>query len=150
MFLFYKNKLMKKILDIIIPKTYAAITNPAIDPQLGGSAVAENPESFFQDWVITLTTVVLVIGALLVLFYLIWGGIDWITAGGDSGKTEKARNKIFQSVIGLLVLASAYAIFFLITNFLGIQSPKNDSENGGSLNSRPNPPIGPTQNFVRK
>jgi hypothetical protein len=31
---------------------------------------------------------VMVIAALLVFLYLIWGGIEWITSGGDKGKTE--------------------------------------------------------------
>lgn len=61
-----------------------------------------------------IVTLVIVVGAVLVLGYLIWGGIDIITAGGDSGKIEKARNKIMFAVIGLIVLASAWAIFTLV------------------------------------
>lgn len=62
---------------------------------------------------------VMVIAALLVFFYLIWGGIEWITSGGDKGKTENARNKITAAVIGLVILAASYAILLLILNFLG-------------------------------
>ncbi len=65
---------------------------------------------------------VMVIAALLVFFYLIWGGIEWITSGGDKGKTENARNKITAAVIGLIVLAASYAILQLILNFLGFGS----------------------------
>ncbi len=64
-------------------------------------------------------TFVMVLAALLVLGYLIWGGIEWITSGGDKGKTESARNKITAAVIGIIVLAAAYAIFLLIITFLG-------------------------------
>ncbi len=64
-------------------------------------------------------TFVMVIAALLVLGYLIWGGVEWITSGGDKGKTESARNKITAAVIGIIVLAAAYAIFLLIITFLG-------------------------------
>jgi hypothetical protein len=62
---------------------------------------------------------VMVIAALLVFFYLIWGGIEWITSGGDKGQTEKARNKITAAVIGLIILAASYAILTLVLRFLG-------------------------------
>ena len=62
---------------------------------------------------------VMVIAALLVFLYLIWGGIEWITSGGDKGKTESARNKITSAVIGLIVVAASYAILTLALNFLG-------------------------------
>ena len=62
---------------------------------------------------------VMVLAALLVFLYLIWGGIEWITSGGDKGKTETARNKITSAVIGLIVVAASYAILTLALNFLG-------------------------------
>lgn len=62
---------------------------------------------------------IMVIGALLVFFYLILGGIEWITSGGDKGKTEGARNKITAAIIGLIILAASYAILQLALNFLG-------------------------------
>lgn len=68
---------------------------------------------------------VMVIAALLVFFYLIMGGIDWITSGGDKGKTESARNKITAAVIGLIILAASYAILQLVLNFLGFSGGIN-------------------------
>lgn len=64
--------------------------------------------------------VVLVIGAILVFMFLIWGGLMWITSGGDKGKVETARNRITQAVIGLIVLAAAIAIYLVVANFLGL------------------------------
>lgn len=63
---------------------------------------------------------VLLIAALLVLFYLIWGGIEWITAGGDKSKVEKARNRITQAIIGIIVLAASTAIMSVVQGFLGV------------------------------
>ena len=68
---------------------------------------------------------VMVIAALMVFFYLIMGGIDWITSGGDKGKTESARNKITAAVIGLIILAASYAILQLVLNFLGFSGGIN-------------------------
>jgi hypothetical protein len=69
-----------------------------------------------------LISFVMVLAAVLVFLYLIWGGIEWITSGGDKGKTEAARNKITAAVIGLIVIAASYAILTLALNFLGFSS----------------------------
>lgn len=57
---------------------------------------------------------------LLVFIYLIWGGIEWITAGGDKSKTESARQKITNAIIGLAIVAAAFAISVVLSNFFGI------------------------------
>lgn len=72
---------------------------------------------------------VMFVAALLVFAYMIWGGIQWITSGGDKGKTEEARNKITAAIIGLAVLAAAYAVFALVTYFLGVDNPFTGGEN---------------------
>ncbi len=63
--------------------------------------------------------VAIVIGAVILLFNLIWGGLTWIMSGGDKGNIEKARNRITHSIIGILVLASSVAIFIAINHLLG-------------------------------
>lgn len=74
-----------------------------------------------------LLNMVMFIAALLVFAYLLWGGIQWITSGGDKGKTEEARNKITAAIIGLAVLAASYAIFRLVLAFLGVGNPLDNS-----------------------
>ena len=46
--------------------------------------------------------------------FLLWGGIQWILAGGDKEGTEKARKKIPNALIGLAVVFSAYALLYII------------------------------------
>ncbi len=69
----------------------------------------------------SLLRVTMILASLLVFGYLIWGGIEWITSGGDKSKTESARNKITAAVIGLVILAASYAILQLLLSFLGFQ-----------------------------
>lgn len=90
----------------------AQVQDTSINP---GAGFATNIGSLIN----ALLTFVMVIAALLVFLYLIWGGIDWITSGGDKGKTESARNKITAAIVGLIVLAASYAILLLALNFLG-------------------------------
>ena len=62
----------------------------------------------------------ILLSALAVLLYLILGGFQWLTSGGDKGKTEAARNKITAALIGLLIVIASWAIFNLILQFFGI------------------------------
>lgn len=62
----------------------------------------------------------LIIAALLAFFYLILGGIQWITAGGDKTGMEAARNKITHAIVGLIIVGAAWAIMLLVQNFLGV------------------------------
>ncbi|KKU82965.1 MAG: hypothetical protein UY10_C0018G0004 [Microgenomates group bacterium GW2011_GWA2_47_8] len=62
----------------------------------------------------------LIIAALLAFFYLILGGIQWITAGGDKAGMEAARNKITHAIVGLIIVGAAWAVMLLVQNFLGV------------------------------
>jgi hypothetical protein len=64
----------------------------------------------------------MVIALLLVFAYLIMGGVEWITSGGEKSKTESARNKITSAVVGLIILAASYAVLTLLIRFLGFNS----------------------------
>lgn len=56
---------------------------------------------------------------LLVLVYLVWGGIQWITSGGDKQGTEAARGKITGAIVGIIIVAVAYAIYSILLIFIG-------------------------------
>ncbi|MBI2600524.1 hypothetical protein HYW42_01110 [Candidatus Daviesbacteria bacterium] len=60
------------------------------------------------------------VAALAVLVMLIWGAFEWITSGGDKDAVGKARGKILNALIGLAVLAVAFAIASLAAQFTGI------------------------------
>jgi len=62
------------------------------------------------------------IAAILLFVFLVWGGIEWITSGGDKTKVENARNRITNALIGLAIVALAWAVQALITNLFGLGS----------------------------
>ena len=63
---------------------------------------------------------ILVIAALVFFFMLIFGGIKYITSGGDKAQTEAARGTITAALIGLVIVFSAWAIITLINTFFAI------------------------------
>lgn len=79
----------------------------------------------------SMLNLVMLIAAILVFMYLIWGGIEWITSGGDKSKTENARNKITAAIVGLIVLAASYALLQLALNLLGFSGGFTELFNQG-------------------
>ncbi|HBD02531.1 MAG: hypothetical protein UX38_C0001G0042 [Microgenomates group bacterium GW2011_GWC1_46_16] len=63
---------------------------------------------------------VILVAGLATFMYLVLGGVQWIMAGGDKGKLEEARNRITNGLIGLAIVASAWAIYQLVDYFFGI------------------------------
>lgn len=53
---------------------------------------------------------ILVIGGIYVLFNIVFAGFQFINAGGDPKNVEKAWNKIWQSLIGLLIMAGSFVL----------------------------------------
>ncbi len=96
------------------------LSKMAADHDIPGADVA-NPETGFGALISKYLGVVMTGAALLLLLYLVWGSIEWITSEGDKGKLEKARSKITQAIIGIIVLAASLAVFNLVQNFLGIK-----------------------------
>jgi len=89
----------------------------SLDPEVK-SRVAINED--LGTFVSKTIPAILLVASLATFIYLLYGGLQWITAGGDKGKIEEARNKITQGIVGLGIVASSWAIFQLVTYFFGI------------------------------
>jgi len=97
------------------------LANSTVDVRGGIEQFSQQPVQMSLTPIIAdLINGAVLIGALLFLVYLILGAIGWVTAGGDKGKIEAARNKIVQGFIGLAVLVFAYTIYLFAIDYLGI------------------------------
>lgn len=65
-------------------------------------------------------TIAFIIAVLIALGFLIWGGIRWITSGGDKAGVESARNAIIAAIIGLIIVFLSFFILNLILGFFKI------------------------------
>lgn len=52
---------------------------------------------------------------IIFLILIIYGGFQWMTAGGNEEQVTKAKVLIISAVVGLMIIASAY----LATKFIG-------------------------------
>lgn len=60
------------------------------------------------------------LAGIMFLIYLIFAGLSWITAGGEKGKVEAARNQMTQAALGLVVVIAAYSIAGVVGRVLGL------------------------------
>ncbi|MBI2405256.1 hypothetical protein HYV22_03710 [Candidatus Gottesmanbacteria bacterium] len=97
----------------------AQLTNPVLPPQLGNLS-PEGGGPAFGKIVSSLVGLLFILAFLMSLFYLLTGGVAWITSEGDKANLEKARNKITHAIVGLIVVAAAFAIFRLVGQFFGL------------------------------
>ncbi|MFA6227559.1 MAG: lamin tail domain-containing protein, partial [Patescibacteria group bacterium] len=47
---------------------------------------------------------------VVVVLLIIYGGFTWMTAGGDPDKVNKAKRTIYNAIIGLVIIFSAFAV----------------------------------------
>lgn len=67
----------------------------------------------------TVIKAVLSVVGTIFLLLTIYAGILWMTAQGEEEKAKKARDIISMSIIGLIIILSAYAITYFVTSKLG-------------------------------
>ncbi|NMB57174.1 hypothetical protein GYA19_04560 [Candidatus Beckwithbacteria bacterium] len=79
-------------------------------------------KSNIGDYVSLGIEAIFIIGAILCLVYLIWGGIDWILSGGEEKNYASARGKMTTAVIGLAALACSWIIWTLVLYFFGLNN----------------------------
>lgn len=102
-----------------------------IEPIETGKGYATNFGTMFSS----ILNVVMLIAALLVFAFMIWGGIEWITSGGEKSKAESARNKLTAAIIGLVIIAASYAVVTLVVQFLGFSDFNDVFNNVGDINN---------------
>jgi hypothetical protein len=58
----------------------------------------------------TIVNTALFIGLIATLIYIVYGGVRWISAGGDAKALDAAKATITQAVVGLILLSVGYAV----------------------------------------
>src|SRR3989304_10089326 len=68
-----------------------------------------------------LLTLAFFVAGLAFFISLLIGGIQWITAGGDTKALDSARRRITNALVGLIIVVAAYAIALILEQVLGIK-----------------------------
>ncbi len=102
--------------------TLAQIVNPVLPGTLGSGGVSAGPPAVGAI-ISGVIGMLIIVAFVLAFLYLLLGGFDWITAGGDKAKLQGAREKITNALVGLIVTAAVWAVMMLISDFLGLEFP---------------------------
>jgi len=94
------------------PAAVFAVTPPTVEPlNLSGS------QSLY-DVALSIFNYALMFVGLIALAFLVWGGVQYVMAGGDDAKVTKARTTILNAVIGIVVVLISIGIINWIKNFI--------------------------------
>lgn len=94
------------------------ITNPIIQT---GTNESLTGLTFFQRLIPSLLGVAFIVGALIFVFNLVIGAIQWISSGGEKEAVGQSRKRISNALIGLVVLLAVFAIIKIIELFFNIK-----------------------------
>ncbi len=104
-------------------RALAQLTNPVI-PEIIGKGPVDKGSTAIGLLLSQVFAGLFLLAFITAFFYLITGAIHWITSGGDKTKLEDARNRIIHSIVGIIVVASSWAIISLVGQFIGLDLEK--------------------------
>jgi hypothetical protein len=87
---------------------------PELQPILNkGGAEGIN---FFLNNIIAL---IYIVAAVVFVFMMLWGALEWISSGGDKEKVGNAQKRITHAIIGIVLFAITFAIIQVVGIFTG-------------------------------
>jgi hypothetical protein len=69
-------------------------------------------------------SIIFAIAAIVVLFMLLWGGIQWMLSGGEKEKVAEARKRVEHALIGMAIVAVAFVLVTVVGKVVGF-NPTN-------------------------
>lgn len=103
------------LLSLVVSSAHAQGGQPILNiPQPGTVSVTS-----IGSVIAGVIGILIIVAAILAFLFLILGGLQWITSGGDKAGMEAARNKITAAIVGLIIVAAAWAVMFLVGQFIG-------------------------------
>lgn len=108
----------------LIPILGQAYSGPEFGEEFG------LPSGSIEDTAKNIVNVVLSSLGLITVILIIYGGVVWMTAGGNEEKITKAKKVITSAIIGLAIILLAWSIFiFTLTTVNSVTG------GGGPINS---------------
>lgn len=80
------------------------------------SPPGENPTNKLNDLVAVIINVLSIVIGIVAVIMILWGGLKFITSGGDSGQVASARQTILYAIVGLLIVAFAQVFVRFVLN----------------------------------
>lgn len=92
--------------------------SPLFQPSGSGAAAAGGGFEKFLSVFLGFFTIV---GGLMFLMYFVFGGLSWLSAGGDKGKVESSKTQMTNAAIGLIIVVLSQFIISIVGGVLGLK-----------------------------
>ena len=92
---------------------FAALPNPDVPLQGGAVTLAE-----IQDRITQIARFLIVVGVVLAVIFIIWGGITYMFAGGDETEATAAKDRIKNGIIGAAVVLAVGVILQTVAGLI--------------------------------
>lgn len=103
---------------LIAPVRALAAVNTDITNQMQAAGSASGQTSRDPRYVVAdIIKVALSLIGTIFVGLTIYAGYLWMTSAGNSDQADKAKTLLYQAVIGLVIVLSAYAITIFVVNF---------------------------------
>lgn len=106
-----------------IVNTTPGVTNVQVAPPLGsvnpGAVNVANIPQFILN-------LLFLIGIIVAIAFLIYGGIRWVVSRGDKAAVDAARSHIVAAIVGLIIVVAAFVIVSVVFALLGVPNPLNN------------------------
>lgn len=85
-----------------------------IAPPQGMESFAADPAAALGKLLSVALQIILIVAAIILLIFLLWGAIEIITSGGDKEKVSKAQHRLTAAVVGIIVVIATLTIFVAV------------------------------------
>lgn len=72
------------------------------------------------DYVIAFVNIALGLAGIVSFLLLLSGGVQWVSAGSDKDALDRARRRMLNALIGLVIVFSLYTLMFIINTLFGV------------------------------
>lgn len=94
---------------------FAALPVPTVPGGLGGTAVTLQE---IQDRITEIAKFLIIVGVVLAVVFIVWGGIAYMFAGGDETKSGAAKTRIINGIIGAAVVLAVGVILQTVAGLI--------------------------------
>lgn len=114
------------------PIATGSFTSEGSSLQIAGGGNINTANNFSEQFTAianNVLNIVLLVAGVVAVFYLIFSGFQYLTAGGNAEKTKGARTGIINAVIGIIIILAA---FFIVRLAVGAGGQVTEAVPGAS------------------
>jgi len=115
-----KNLIKKLSFSSVLVYAFAASAALAQSPTRGWgySNPPKNVETSIETAIMNITNYILGFIAIIATLVIIFGGVTYLTAGGNEDNVAKAKQTIAAGVIGMIIAGLAYAMVIVVSQVI--------------------------------